>query len=122
MLYKSKEGLILCDKKVKYIQHGEEKEQFIYEEGIQWWLDFCEKWNHTEIIEFIDVEYTTEELRRFDEIKDFSVNEEILSEYVINGTIGEGLEDLENTKEIEKVKQLLADLALTVLMGGAKND
>ena len=40
-------------------------------------------------------------------------------DYVMEGTIGEGLEVLELKKENEELKQLLADLTETVLLGGA---
>ena len=35
-----------------YIQHGEEIRQYVMSEGHDWWLEFEEKWEHTEIIEF----------------------------------------------------------------------
>ena len=49
MVYKQNNELKLATTKVKYIQHSEELEQVIGEEGNKWWEDFAEKWEHTEI-------------------------------------------------------------------------
>lgn len=122
MLYKDNEGLKLSDTKVKYIRDGVELEQFVSNEGKRWWLDFAEKWDHTEIIEFINVEYTNEQLLRFEEIKSLDSNEETLNNYVIEGVFptenDRGLRNLQLQKENEKLQQRLADLTEVVLMGG----
>lgn len=118
MIYKNKEGIQLATQNVKYLQHGEEKEQIVGSEGEQWWIDFADKWEHTEIIEFVDIEYTNEQLERFEEIKDIAIAENILNDYVINGMIGEGLALFSLKKENEHLKQTLADLTETVLLGG----
>ena len=44
MVYKQNNELKLATTKVKYIQHSEELEQAIGEEGAKWWEDFAEKW------------------------------------------------------------------------------
>lgn len=125
MLYKDKEGLKLSSHKVRYIQHGEEKEQYICSEGQQWWLDFADKWDHTEIIEFIEVSYTPEQLERFEEVKDMKLSEDILNTYVVEGIAGEGLEMLALKKENAQLKaenimqgQIIADLDFRLMMGG----
>lgn len=110
LLYKENNELKLATSKVRYMQHGEEIIQSITTEGTQWWNDFSEKWNHTEILEFIDIKYTEEQILRFSEIKDIELNETILEEYVMEGILGEGLQMLFITKENEKLKNLLADL------------
>lgn len=122
MLYKDNVGLKLSDTKVKYIRDGEESEQFVSSEGKQWWLDFAEKWDHTKIIEFVDVEYTDEQLSRFEEIESLDANEEILNNYVIEGVFpietDHPLRNLQLQKENEELQQRLADLTEVVLMGG----
>ena len=71
--------------KVRYIQHGEEIEQWALPNK-EWWTDFAEKWDHTEIIEFTEIELTEEQITRFEEIKympeDFM---EAYIDYVLNG-------------------------------------
>lgn len=104
MLYRDSEGLKLCTKKVVYTQRGQEMESLINTEGIEWWEDFANKWDHTTITEFEDVEYTKEQLDRFEETKDLNVNQSILQDYIISGTIGEGLEILELNKENQQLK------------------
>ena len=88
-----KNGWGLCSEKVKYIQHGEEITQYVMSEGKQWWLDFEEKWEHTEIIEFIEVEPTEEQLGRFEEVVQLNVSEGFgaeLGSYVEFGIFPEG--------------------------------
>ena len=83
----------VCSEKVRYIQHDEEIEQYVGSEGNQWWVDFEEKWEHTEIIEFIPVEATQEQLDRFEEINQLNIKEGFgaeLSDYVEFGIFPEG--------------------------------
>lgn len=83
----------LCNEKVKYIQHGEGIIQYVMSEGHDWWLDFEEKWGHTEIIEFIQVEPTQEQLSRFEEVVQLNILEGFggeLSGYVELGIFPEG--------------------------------
>ena len=83
----------MCNEKVKYIQHGEEITQYVMSEGHDWWVDFEEKWEHTEIIEFIPVEPTEEQLGRFDEVVQLNVPEGFgteLGSYVEFGIFPEG--------------------------------
>lgn len=70
---------------VKYNQHGENLEK--YTEDKEWWLDFEEKWDHTEVLEFVDVEYTTEQKERFKQIEHFPEDfGSAYSEYVKDGS------------------------------------
>ena len=88
-----KNGWHLCNEKVRYIQHGEELIQYVMSEGHDWWIDFEEKWEHTEIIEFIEVEPTQEQLGRYNEILELNISEGFsggLSEYVEFGVFPEG--------------------------------
>lgn len=77
----------LCSEKVKYIQHGEEITQLISHEGHEWWIDFEEKWEHTEIIEFIEIEHTQGQADRLEEVNQLSISDGfagVLSDYVMN--------------------------------------
>ena len=78
-------GYQLYPTKVRYIQHGEEIEQWALPDK-QWWIDFADKWEHTVIIEFIDVELSDEQIARFEQIEympeDFT---DIYTDYVLTG-------------------------------------
>ncbi len=63
----------LCNEKVKYMQNDKEITQCVGSEDKQWWLDFEEKWEHTEIIEFIPVEPTQEQVDRLEEINQLNI-------------------------------------------------
>lgn len=117
VLYRDNEGLKLCDARVKYIRDGETIEQYVGEEGKEWWLEFARKWS-IEIVEFLDVVYSEEQLARFEEVKGLDVNEVALQRYVEDRIIGDGLEILKLQKENKELRQLLADLTETVLLGG----
>ena len=85
MLYRNGNQWDLCPYKVRYTQYGEVLEQYTHDK--QWWIDFAEKWEHTNIIEFIDMKYTDEQKARLEEIKNipegFGV---ICSDYVKDGS------------------------------------
>ncbi len=88
-----KNGWRLCNEKVKYIQHGEEIEQYVGVEGHDWWVGFEEKHYHTEIIEFIEVKPTQEQISRYNEVLQLNVPEGFggeLSDYVEFGIFPEG--------------------------------
>lgn len=117
MLYRDQEGLKMSQKIITYIKNGEENQQDIGVEGETWWQDFAEKWN-IEVVEIRNKEYSAEQLARFEEIKNMKINETVLQVYVEDGIMGEGLEVVALKKENEELKQLLADLAETILLGG----
>lgn len=107
----------MCEHKVKYIQHGEEITQYVMSEGHDWWVDFEEKWEHTEVIEFIDVVANDEQLARFDEISQLNIPEGFnseLSDYVRDGVFPNGinhpLRNLQLQKEQELQDNYLLDL------------
>ena len=114
----------MCEHKVKYLQHGEEIIQYVMSEGHEWWIDFEEKWEHTEIIEFIPVEPTEEQLGRFEEINQLNIKEGFggeLSAYVEFGIFPEGinhpLKFLQDTKKIEELENII-----DILLGGEDNE
>jgi hypothetical protein len=118
MLLKTIDGYELATSKVVYTKNGEQIEQVVGEEGQQWWLNFAEKWDHTNIIEFTDVVYTDEQLARLEEVKNLDISDSVASEYVMEGIIGEGLEMLTLQKKNAELESLLADLTEVVLLGG----
>ena len=112
-----KNGWRLCNEKVKYIQHGEEIIQYVMSEGHDWWLDFEEKHNHTEIIEFIPVEPTEGQLGRFEEVVQLNVPEGFgaeLGSYVEFGIFPEGfnhvLRPIQILKQQDEQDKYLIDL------------
>ena len=114
----------MCEHKVKYIQHGEEITQYVMSEGHDWWIDLEEKWEHTEIIEFIPVEPTEEQLGRFEEINQLNIPEGFgaeLCDYVEHGIFPEGinhpLKSLQDTKKIEELENII-----DILLGGDDNE
>jgi dihydrofolate reductase len=118
MLYRDSEGLKLAQEKVVYTRNGTEYEQPVIE-GRNWWLDFEQKWDDMEIVRFEHIEYTEEQLTRFEEVKAMVLSQNTLNDYVMEGVAGAGLEILVLKKENEELKQLLADLTEVVLLGGA---
>jgi hypothetical protein len=100
-----KNGWHLCNEKVKYIQHGEEMIQYVGSEGHDWWVDFEEKWEHTEILEFIEVEPSAEQLVRLDEINELGIPDGFgyeLSQYVEFGIFPDGINHALRPIQIQK--------------------
>jgi hypothetical protein len=102
--------------KVKYTQHNEEHEQWALPNK-EWWTAFADKWEHTEIIGFTEVELSEEQLKRFEEVsnmpEDFS---DIYVEYILNGTFPNEFPNThpfmvikanKNNERLEKENQLL---------------
>ena len=115
----------MCSEKVRYTQHGEEIEQYVGSEGRDWWIDFADKWEHTEIIEFIDVVVTGEQLARFEEVSQFNIPEGFgseLSDYVKDGVFPEGinhpLKTLQTTKENEQQGVELSEREINEIIQG----
>ncbi len=114
-----KNGWHLCSEKVKYIQHGEEITQYVMSEGHEWWLDFEEKWEHTEIIEFINVVPTDEQLARFEEINQLNIPEGFsaeLGDYVESGVFPDGVNHILKSLQIQKENSSLSNYVLDVDM------
>jgi len=79
--------------KVRYRQHGQEIEQWALPDK-EWWIDFAVKWDHTEILEFIEVELNEEQQARAEEIEELRIDEgfkEICIEYILNGVFPAGV-------------------------------
>jgi hypothetical protein len=103
--------------KIRFIDNGFESE--IYTSDVDWYNKFAEMHSNFSVAEVIEVTYATEQLGRLEEVKNMNLADTIINEYVINGITGEGLEVLALKKENEELKQVLADLTETVLLGGA---
>ncbi len=92
MLIKDGDCFRLYPWKVRYRQHGQEIEQWALPSK-EWWTDFADRWEHTEILEFIEVELTEEQLARFEEIKDMPEDfMEMYIEYILTGNISNEVE------------------------------
>ena len=114
-----KNGWNLCTEKVKYTQHEEEITQYVMSEGHDWWVDFEEKWKHTEIIEFIRVEPTEEQLSRFEEVAQLNIPEGFggeLSAYVEFGVFPDGVNHILKSLQIQKENSSLSNYLLDVDM------
>ena len=118
MVYKQGNEYKLATTKVKYIQNEENMEQVVCEEGTQWWEDFAEKWEHTEIVGFEDIVYSQEILDRFEEVRNLNLADNLMNDYVMNNVACEDLELMIARKENENLKKMLADLTEIVLLGG----
>ena len=120
MLEKMNNGFKLYPWKVRYIQHEEEIEQWALPNK-EWWTDFADKWEHTEIIEFIEVELTAEQLARAREIEQLQISEghrDICIDYILEGVFPEGithpLRDLQVQRESLVRDEYLIDLDFRV--------
>lgn len=120
MLIRKGNRFELCPHKVKYTQHGKEIEQWALPNK-EWWTNFAEKWEHTEIIEFTEVELTEEQLLRFEDVKT-GIPESFASDcvdYILEGVFPEGimhpLRQLEIYKQQLEQDEILLDNTLDVL-------
>ena len=78
---------------VRYRQHEQEIEQWAIPNK-QWWIDFAEKWENTEIIEFVEMNLTGEQLARAREIEQLIIDEghrDICIDYILDGVFPEGI-------------------------------
>jgi len=112
--------------KVKYIQHGKEREQWALPDK-QWWKDFSDKWDHTEIIEFVDIEVTEEMQKRFEEIRNMPEDfHHIYFTYVETGEIIDEVPEnhpfnlIVLKKENEEQGQINTELNLEVMEQGQR--
>ncbi len=117
MIYYKNNKYHMCAEKVKYIQHGEEITQYVMSEGHDWWVDFEQKWEHTEIIEFIPVVSTDEQINRLEEVNQLNIKEGFgyeCSQYIEFGIFPEGfnhiLRPIQILKQQEEQDKYLIDL------------
>lgn len=111
MLIKNKDEFELYPYRVRYYQNGEEIEQWALPSK-QWWTDFANKWGHTEIIEFIEVTLTQEQLARYREIKKLNTPEgfrESFIDYILNGAFPEGVNHPLRNLQMQKITDVSAN-------------
>ena len=92
MLIKKGNRFELYPHKVKYTQHGKEIEQWALPNK-EWWIDFADKWEHTEIVGFEEVVLTEEQLARYEQVKT-GIPESYASacvDYILDGVFPEGI-------------------------------
>lgn len=109
MVYFKNNQWHICTEKVHYTQHGEEITQYVGSEGHDWWVDFEEKWEHTEILEFIPVEPTQEQIDRLKEINQLNIPDgfgTICSDYVREGIFPEGVNHPLRLLQLQKENEL----------------
>ena len=114
-----KNGWHICNEKVKYIQHDEEITQCVMSEGHDWWLDFEEKWEHAEIIEFMPVEPTDEQISRLEEVNQLNIKEGYsteLGDYVESGVFPDGVNHILKSLQIQTENSSLSNYVLDVDM------
>lgn len=104
MLYRAGNRWELCPYKVNYVQHGQEIEQYTHDP--QFWEDFADRWDHTEIQSVEEVTYTDAEKERAEEVRRVPNGfHSAVVNYVKDGTFPEGnnhpLRQLQNVKENE---------------------
>ncbi|PIC59118.1 hypothetical protein CSV80_00920 [Sporosarcina sp. P12(2017)] len=114
MLYRKNGQWDLCPYKITYNQYGEQFEK--YTEDRKWWLDFADAWEHTRIVEITEVEHTTEQLERFEDIKympeDFG---DMYSDYVEFGIFETETLHLSHPFLIIKLRKENEDLSMAIL-------
>ena len=107
MLIKKGNRFELYPHKVKYIQRGEEYEQWALPNK-EWWIDFADKWDHTEIVEFTEVELNEEQLARVTEIEELPMSEGfrgICIDYIVDGVFPEGINHPLRNLQVQKENQ-----------------
>ena len=104
MLIKDGDCFRLYPWKVRYRQHGQEIEQWALPSK-EWWTDFADRWEHTEIIEFVEVELIEEQLARVADIEEIPIDEgfrEMCIEYILDGVFPVGIEHPLRQLQIKK--------------------
>ena len=98
---------------VTYTQHGETITQQVGVEGHDWWVDFAEKWDHTEIVSFDPVTLDAAQQERLEEINTLGIPDghgADLGAYVRDGAF--------STEPQHVLKQLEIDKLIDILIGG----
>lgn len=126
MLYREEGKWKLAPFKVIYKQHGQTLEQYTHNK--KWWEDFAAKWDHTEIIEFVELNHSAEQLARLEEVQEVEEGFEYYAgRYVIDGVFPDELDEEERmlhhplktiqlAKENKELGQLATDLDIRLLM------
>lgn len=119
--------------KVTFIDQNTENE--VYTSDIGWYEKFAEIHSRFSLLKVTEVTYTQDQLDRLEEVKELNLADRTISDYVINGIAGEGLEILTlqkdnkqlglelSEREIQEISQgqQISDLEIQILelqMGG----
>jgi hypothetical protein len=102
MIYRKNGAWKLCPKKVTISENGEQKIK--YTNKPEWYQNFAQKWEKSEIIEIVDSEYTQEQIDRLEKVKHMSEGHgEAVRQYVETGEFPEGM-DLAELLRTGKIK------------------
>lgn len=107
--------------KVTYNQYGEEKTA--YTNDVNWYYEFAEKWEHTDVISVEEVLLSQEQMSRLYEIE--SVSHEYIEcceEYVLSGNVNDTtsivLKNLDLQKKVISLQNDSASLWYEIMLGG----
>lgn len=114
---------------VTYSQHGETITQPVGVEGHDWWVDFAEKWDHTEIISFDPIEPTADQVERLGEINTLGIpdgHSSVVGDYVTDGAFPDNPHHILEIFELRKKQLATGDTvteleeAIEIMQGGIK--
>lgn len=106
MIYYKDNEYHIATELVKYIQHNEEIEQFIGQEGRQWWIDFETMWEHTEILSITEMVVPQEQLDRLEQVNQLSLPDgftTVIELYVKDGVFVDGVSHPLRAIELEQI-------------------
>ena len=117
MLYYDGTKWQLCTEKIRYTEEKVEKVKYVTSEGRDWWLDLARRWDGLEIIEFIPVTPTPEQLERYNDILVLNLPDGwggTLSDYVEFGTYEDDYQVLKPALDAKRIRELenLLDIIL----------
>ena len=119
MLYYDGTKWQICTEQIRYIEEKVEKVKYVGSEGRDWWLDLARRWDGLEIIEFIPVEPTPEQIERYQDILALKLGDGwggTLGDYVEFGTVDEDQMILQPALDAKTIRDLTAQVqALTVI-------
>jgi len=96
--------------KVRYTRNAIVSEQFIGEEGKQWWVDFADKWTDVTSIEFV------EDFTELKKAKILKANNEC-NKKILSGFESDCLGELKNFDCEQHDQSSIQGLALTAILG-----
>lgn len=108
MVYYKNGKWLIANSKVVFRQGGANKEKYVGLEGKEWWLDFARRWNDTEVIEFIDVTPSEDQLVRIENVNNQNIPDGfsyIISDYVQSGKFPMNINNKLRNLQLEDVNQ-----------------
>ena len=91
-------------------------EQEVYTSDVAWYNRFAMVHDDFEILDIEEVEYSYGQMQRLEEIKYITnISDTVANDYILDGTFGDGLKELEGKKRLE---QAIADLDYLSIMAG----